>query len=198
MTEVDKKNARLELFFGLTEIHKNWGWFVAVGIALIILGMFAVGAAGLTTMLSMAVFAGILIASGAIQLVNAIRTFRGEGFFLNLLTALFYLIAGILLFLKPVLGAVALTLMLAVFYMASGVSKIVISIVNRFTNWGWMFFNGLVSLILGGLIFMEWPESSLWVIGLFVGIDLLVTGWLWVILGLSAKDTEQIDQHPKI
>jgi len=87
--------------------------------------------------------------------------------------------------------------MLAVFYMASGISKIVISIANRFKNWGWMLFNGIVSLILGGLIFMEWPESSLWVIGLFVGIDLLITGWLWVILGLSAKDSDQIDHHSK-
>ena len=193
MTDFEKRNARLELFSGISDIHKNWGWFLAIGIALVITGLTAIGLAGLTTLFTMFILASILITAGVIQLVNTIRTYRGEGFFLSLITSIFYIVVGVLLFLNPSVGGITLTLLLAAFYMVGGLSKMAVSAVNRFSNWGWMFFSGLTSFILGTLIWLEWPQSGLWVIGLFVGLDLLVLGWLWITLSLAAKDARPTD-----
>lgn len=197
MTDLEKKNARLELFVGLAEIHKHWGWFLAIGLALVLLGMVAVALSGLTTVVSMIVLASILIAGGVIQSINTFKTYRGEGFYLSLLTSVFYIVVGVLLLLNPTVGGITLTLLLAAFYLVSGISKMLISVVNRFANWGWMFFSGFISFILGLLIWMEWPQSGLWVIGLFVGIDLIVVGWLWVALSLAAKDAPPTNAPPQ-
>jgi uncharacterized membrane protein HdeD (DUF308 family) len=188
MTELEKRHARLELFCGLGDLQKKWGWFLAIGIALILIGLMAIALAGLTTLFSVIVLASVLIAGGGIQMINTLKTYRGEGFFLSLLTSIFYLVVGILLFLNPQVGGITLTLLLAAFYMVGGISKMVVSAVNRFANWGWMFFSGFIAFMLGLLIWIEWPQSGLWVIGMFVGIDLITVGWLWVALSLTAKD----------
>lgn len=190
MTDIEKRNARLELFSGISEIHKNWGWLLAIGIALIVTGLVAIGLAGLTTLFTMIALASLLITAGVIQLINTVKTYRGEGFFLSLLTSIFYVVVGTLLLLNPGVGGLTLTLLLAAFYMVGGLSKMIVAAVNRFANWGWMFFSGVTSFVLGLLIWLEWPQSGLWVIGLFVGIDLLVLGWLWISLSLAAKDAE--------
>jgi len=188
MTDLEKRHARLELFCGLGDLQHKWGWFLAIGIALILIGVLAVVLAGTTTLFSMIMLASLLIAGGGVQLVNTLKTYRGEGFFLSLITSIFYITVGVLLLLNPQVGGISLTLLLSAFYMVGGMSKMIVSAVNRFANWGWMFFSGFIAFILGLLILMEWPQSGLWVIGLFVGIDLITVGWLWVALSLAAKD----------
>lgn len=186
----EDKILRFENYCGLEEIHRHWGWFLAIGCLLILLGIIAIGAAGFTTLFSMIFLGTILLVGGFVQGVNAIRTRKGGGFLVNVLTAILYLVMGVLLIMNPAIAAISLTLLLAAFYTVSGLFKIVASISNRFVHWGWMLFSGIVSLILGLLIWSQWPISGLWVIGLFVGIDLIIAGWIWVTLALSTKTLE--------
>lgn len=187
---------RFEFFYGIKEIHKNWGWFLAIGIALILLGTLAIGAAGSVTLASMVLFGILLGIGGIVQIVNAFKMLKGNGFFVNFFSGCIYLIVGALLALNPALGAITLTLLLAIFYTATGLFKIGTALYNRFANWGWLLVSGIVSFILGILIWSEWPFSGLWIIGLFVGIDLILVGWIWVALSLSAKNLPEDRNHP--
>lgn len=170
-------------------LNKNWGWFVGFGIALIALGIFAIGAAALTTLISVVFLGVLLIIGGVVMLIDTFKAWSGSvgSFILFFLFSLFYLIAGILLIKHPVSAAVSITLLLAIFYMVVGVFRILGSLAMRLPHWGWGLFSGIIALALGILIMAHWPASSLFIIGLFVGIDLVFNGWTYVILGLAAR-----------
>src|SRR5262249_8079248 len=110
-----------------------------------------------------------------------------QGFVLHLLAGVLYLIVGGLMVEHPLGAAAGITLMLAAIFIVGGVLRIVISVTQRFTGWLWVLANGIITLLLGVPIWRQWPESSLWVIGLFVGIDLILAGWSWVMVGLAVK-----------
>jgi uncharacterized membrane protein HdeD (DUF308 family) len=186
----EEKKCQLETYCGLRELHKHWGWFLAVGILLIVLGTLAIGAATFVTMASMFFFGALLLIGGIVQAVNAIKTIHGGGFLLNAFSAILYGVVGAMLIMHPAEGAITLTLLLAVFYTVSGLFKIVAALAHRYAHWGWLLFSGLVSLALGLMIWSAWPVSGLWIIGLFIGIDLIIMGWIWVMLGLSARNPE--------
>ena len=91
----------------------------------------------------------------------------------------------------PVRAATVLTLLLAAAFLVGGALRIIFSLVSRFDAWPWVLLNGVVDLVLGFLILNGWPDSSLWVIGLFVGIDLFFHGWSWVILALTVRTASE-------
>lgn len=183
----------IEAYCGLKEIHKHWGWFLGIGLLLTLLGVLAVGTAAFVTLASMLFFGVLLLIGGVIQAVSAFKTRKGGGFLVNALSAILSIIIGLLLSLHPAESAITLTLLLAVYFAVSGIFKIVAAISHRFAHWGWLLFNGLVSLALGVMIWGQWPISGLWVIGLFIGIDLIFAGWMWVTLALAAKNLELKD-----
>lgn len=80
-----------------------------------------------------------------------------------------------------------LTLMIALFLMVGGIFRMIFAISERFSGWGWVLLNGAVSLMLGLLIYKQWPASGFWVIGTFLGIDLILNGWGWIMLALDAR-----------
>jgi uncharacterized membrane protein HdeD (DUF308 family) len=88
---------------------------------------------------------------------------------------------------NPTESAVLLTLLIAMFLVFEGVFRIVAALAARYPHWGWVLFNGLISVLLGILIWRQWPYSGLWVIGLFIGIEMLLNGWSLVMLSLSAR-----------
>ncbi len=182
---------RYENYVGLKEVQKHWGWFLGIGILLILLGTLSIGAATAVTVVSMMFFGALLLIGGIVQAVNAIKTRHGRGFLVNVLTALLYIVVGIMMLIHPAVGAITLTLLLAVFYTVSGLFKIVAAMSSRHAQWGWLLFSGIVSLILGLIIWAQWPISGLWVIGLFIGIDMIIVGWIWVTLALSAKSFDK-------
>ena len=87
----------------------------------------------------------------------------------------------------PDKAALTLTLLLAAFLMAGGVIRIAAAVSLQFPNWGWQVVSGALNLLLGILIWAQWPVSGLWVIGLFVGIEMIFNGWTWVMLALTLR-----------
>jgi len=169
---------------GLREI---WVFLLGMGIALMILGMAAIGSSMIATFATVLVF-GILMLLGAIfQVVTALWGRSWRGFFLHLLAGALYLIAGLFMIDSPVEAALSLTFLIAACLMVGGILRIGLSLVERFEGWGWMLLNGVVSVILGVAIWRQWPLSGLWVIGLFVGIEMLFSGLSWVMLGLTLR-----------
>jgi uncharacterized membrane protein HdeD (DUF308 family) len=183
-------------FQGFAELRKNWGWFLALGILLVILGLFAISSSVFVTLLSVIFLGSLILIGGVAQLIYSFYAVKWSGFFLSLLAGILYTVTGFLMVRHPTIGALTLTLLLASFYTVSGVFRIIGSLTMRFQHWGWLLFSGIVSLILGILIFSEWPISGLWIIGLFVGIDMLFIGWSWIIIALSAHDADKKQLPP--
>jgi uncharacterized membrane protein HdeD (DUF308 family) len=169
-------------------LSRNWGWLLALGILMIILGVIAVGAPVVATIAVQFMLGWLLVISGIAEGVHAFMAQGWRGFLFELLSALLYLAVGILLLVNPLEGALALTIVLAVFLIVEGVFKIIMALrVRDHDGWGWLLASGIVSVVLGVLIWAQWPASGLWVIGLLVGIQLLFTGWALVMLALAAK-----------
>lgn len=172
----------------LESLRRRWGWFLALGLALIFLGIIAISGANFVTELYVR-FLGILLAiGGVLQIAYASWSYKWSGFFLSLLAGILYTVVGILFIVHPTASAVTLTLILAVLFLAEGVFHAVSAFLLKFEQWGWAFFSGLVKFALGLLILIGWPGTGLWVLGLFIGIDLITYGWFWVLVSLALRN----------
>ncbi len=172
---------------GAAELRRKWGWFVALGIILVVLGMVALGASLLTTIVSMMFFGWLMIGGGIMEAIHAFACKGWSGFFLDLLTGLLYMVVGFLIVTHPVPAVVALTLLIALFLIFTGIFYMVVAFSVRYQNRWWIFLHGVVNLALGLFIKQQWPEASLWIIGMFIGIEMIFNGWSLVMLGISAK-----------
>jgi uncharacterized membrane protein HdeD (DUF308 family) len=171
----------------LQEFSRNWGWFLALGLILIALGVIALGRLLFVTMASVVFFGWLLVIAGAIEALQAFGQHRWGGFFLHLFGGILYVVVGLMFVANPAVSALSLTLIMALFFMVSGAFRIVVALSMRFPEWRWLLINGLVTLGLGLLIWKQWPVSGLWVIGLFIGFELIYTGVSWVFLSLAAR-----------
>lgn len=167
--------------------HRCWPWFLVLGIALIVLGVMAVGSSFIATLSTMLVFGWLIIASGVVQTVNAFLAGSIRGFFGYLFCGLLSLVVGGLIVERPLLAAESMTLLIAVLLLVGGLARLVGALLERYPGWGWGLANGGITFVLGLSIWRQWPASGVWVIGLFVGIDLIMSGWTWVMLGLTLK-----------
>ena len=173
---------------GLQSLRKRWGWFLALGIVLVFLGMIALGSSVFMTLATMEFVGWLMILGGVLQTAHACSCKSWGGFFIDLLTGILYVVVGFMVVANPGTTAVALTLLIAMFLTFGGIFRIMVALVVRFQNWIWLLLHGVVNLLLGIAIWRQWPLSGLWVIGLFVGIDMLFNGWSLVMLGLAAKN----------
>jgi uncharacterized membrane protein HdeD (DUF308 family) len=170
-------------------LRRNWGWFLALGIALVVLGMIALGCAVTTTIVSLLLFGWFLLIGGVIEIVHAFWVRQWSGFFLELLLGVLQVVVGWMIVEQPIEAGVTLTLMIAVFFIFGGVFRMVTAATMPFEGRGWLFFSGLVDLVLGVLIWRKWPTDALWLIGMFIGINLIFHGWWLVMLSLSVRSS---------
>jgi uncharacterized membrane protein HdeD (DUF308 family) len=177
--------ARRRLQTGVAEISQKWGWYLALGVFLIALGLVASGMAVTTTILSVTVLGWVLLAAGAGLVLLSFLTGRWSGFLLALAAGALNIMAGITILNSPVQGAVAITLMVGTILVAVGIFRSVGSIMMRFPSWGWALRSGIVSFVLGILLLRSWQSASLWFLGLYVGIDLIFHGVSWIMFALS-------------
>lgn len=171
-------------------------WLMIYGVLLIVLGLFAVAMPYVATT-AVELFVGwLLVISGVVGIIASFSSGQSTpGFWWNLLVAILYLLAGVALLWHPIAGALTLTLILAAYLIAGGITKIVMSVNMRSTipkAWGWMLFSGLVDIALAALILSGWPGSAAWVIGLLVGINLLFTGVALLIASIYSRDIVQV------
>jgi uncharacterized membrane protein HdeD (DUF308 family) len=176
-----------DLRHALTALRGNWLWFVLLGVALIVLGFIALGAPWIATLATAVAIGALLVVSGLAESIGAFWSRGWSGFFLHLLSGVLSIVIGLLFLRAPVDAVLALTLLLACLLMVGGIFKIVAALSYRFAMWGWPLASGIIDLMLGVLIWLEWPASGLWVIGLFVGISLLFRGFNWIALGLALR-----------
>ena len=164
---------------GINEIRSSWGWFLALGIGLTFLGFVCIAGNIAATFAAVLVFGWALLFAGVLALIHAFQVRTWSGFFLYFFTALLRGVTGYLLIRYPTAGAFTLTLVLASFFLVTGIFRAVGSALLKFPRWGWAVFSGIISTALGLMLFMQMPAASVWFIGLAVGIDLVFEGgWL--------------------
>jgi uncharacterized membrane protein HdeD (DUF308 family) len=169
------------------ELRKAWGWLLAWGILLVAGGMAGLGYAFAMSVVTTIFVGGLLVAYGVMEVVQAFRHRRWSGLFLFLFGGLLSIVAGGVIWTQPLLGLGVLTLLAASYFLVLGAFRVVGAVSSRHPGWGWGLGNGAVSVLLGLLIWNRWPASSLWVIGMFVAIDMIFQGWNYVMLALIAR-----------
>jgi uncharacterized membrane protein HdeD (DUF308 family) len=168
-------------------LRRQWGFFFVLGLVSVIVGFLAIGSPHIATDKFVVIIGILLLIAGFTEVIHAVMVRNLRGFAMHLLAAALYLLVGLFVIEDPDRAAVVLTLLLAASFLVGGVLRIVFSLVEHFPAWSWVLLNGVVDLMLGVFILNRWPASGDWVIGLFIGIDLLFHGWSWIILGLTVR-----------
>ena len=170
------------------EIATHWGWFLALGILLVLAGMAAIAFPFLSTIAAKIAIGWIFLVAGVVEVFHAFYVKRWAGFFWNLLIGLLYIAAGGWLAFFPLTGIVTLTIVIAALFIAEGIMEFIMGFRMRpHEGWGWVAFSGLVAVAAGLLIALSLPESAVWALGLLAGINLLFSGWSFIYLALSGK-----------
>jgi uncharacterized membrane protein HdeD (DUF308 family) len=188
MTEIIqvKNGYKISEVFG--DIDKSWGWIMTLGILFIVLGTIGLGVTAGLTLVSVLFFGWLLIIGGAFQLVHTFKVKRWRSMSWQVLMAALYIGAGVVVVYDPVGAAIALTAFIAAIFFALGLIRIIIAFqIKGISGWWWPLVGGFASIILASVIVIEWPSSALWVIGLFIAIDMIVHGWTFVMIAAVAR-----------
>ena len=182
MTEIQALDIRIP-----AEIIHNWGWFLAFGLGLVLLGILAIVRSVAATVVSMLFFGRLLLIAAGIEIAQAVMVGKWAGLFQHWLSAALFGVLGALIIWRPIVTAEILTLLMGAFFLVAGLFQLVTPFVVSLPEWGWHALNGLITLVLGILILAQWPISGLWVIGLFLGIELIFYGGAWVAVALKLR-----------
>jgi uncharacterized membrane protein HdeD (DUF308 family) len=165
------------------------GWFFGLGIALIILGIAAISLPMFVALTIDVIVGAILVIGGIAHVGHAFMSRKWKGFLPGLLVGILYLVAGVVMLVHPLQGVLTLTLLLVAFFIVDGLFKIGLALKLRpIYGWFWPLANGILALILAGLIWSDWPSSAAWAIGLLVGIDIIFSGVIMAGFALKAPD----------
>jgi uncharacterized membrane protein HdeD (DUF308 family) len=172
---------------GFHELHASWGWFLTLGLLLMVLGIVCVIGDITATFATVFVFGWFLIISGIIALVQAFRVHAWSGFFLYLASALLRGFTGFFMIRYPLAGAIGLTILISSFFIVTGLFRAIGAGMMRFPRWGWSVFSGIVAVVLGIMLLNQMPTSSLWFIGFAVGIDMILEGASLVSVAIALR-----------
>jgi uncharacterized membrane protein HdeD (DUF308 family) len=165
----------------------KWGWILALGIALIVLGTIAMGDTLAVTLVSVLLIGWLLLVSGVFHVIHLIQHTEVRSFW-NILGTLCDFLAGFYMVSHPALGALTLTLVLAAFLLVSGVTRLVAVFQANMPHKFWPVLNGVLSIVLGIALWVHWPWTGLWFIGFAIAIELIFRGWAWVMVALALRN----------
>ncbi len=166
----------------ISEAKRGLRWSIALGIFMVLLGIAAIAEPFIATIAVTILFSWNLLIAGIVRIIHAVQTQRQKGFWPKLLVSILYIIAGIMLISNIFGAALSLSLALGIVIFFEGVFEVIEAFqVRPDPNWGWVLFSGIMAIILGILIVAQWPFSAAWVLGIFIGINFLLTG-IWMIM----------------
>jgi uncharacterized membrane protein HdeD (DUF308 family) len=167
------------------------------GILLIVLGMAAVGSPFLAAVAVNVAIAWLIVLAGAVHAILAFRAHGAGSMIWRLLVGVAYVCFGVYLILHPVLAVASLTLLLATLFLIEGILDIVLYVKMRSTGGSiWLLTDGIITLLLGLLIYMQWPSSTAWAIGTLVGVSMIISGISRVMMSLAARKVAQTVSSP--
>jgi uncharacterized membrane protein HdeD (DUF308 family) len=173
---------------GLEPLRAKSGWIIALGVVYVIAGIIALGSVVLATVATVFVVGIMMLIAGVAEVINAFQIKTWGKFLLWLVLGALYVVAGFLTFENPLLAAAVLTLFLGVALVVSGIMRVILAFgMHEAMPWIWVLFSGIITFLLGLIILAHWPVSSLYILGIFLGIDLIIAGIGWISIGLGLK-----------
>jgi uncharacterized membrane protein HdeD (DUF308 family) len=151
--------------------------YLVQGVLLIAGGILAVIYPIVSSVAVVVLLGWLLIISGLVQGISLLGARQVPYFWLQLISVILGVLIGILFLRDPGQGLLTITLLIIVFFMIEGISKIVFALTIRpFPNWGWVLASGLVGIVLSLILWASLPVTAIWLIGLLLGIELISVG----------------------
>ncbi|MGY3614074.1 HdeD family acid-resistance protein [Bradyrhizobium sp. USDA 10063] len=173
----------------------KWRWIFALGIVYLITGFVALGSVALATVASVLVVGVMMIIAGLAELINAFQVETWGKFFLWAPLGALYIVAGFVAFENPALAAAVLTLILGASLVASGIIRVILAFsMKRQTARFWLAASGVITLLVGLLVLARWPINSVYILGLFLGLDLIVAGASWIGISFGLRRSSIVSQ----
>jgi uncharacterized membrane protein HdeD (DUF308 family) len=161
------------------ELRKDWGWLLAIGVIEIAIGVYFLTSQITATLASVVALGALVFVAGVAELIGAFRAHGAGHVILFLLSSLLSIVVGLALISHPAAGALVVTLLLAAMLIVGGIFRFWGALAMQFPHYGWAALSGVLSFVLGILLWAQWPTSALWFIGFIVGLNLIFTGvWL--------------------
>ena len=183
---------RYSALFGFQEISRTWAWSLLLGVLITILGVVALGGMWATTLASVRIFGLLLVVAGLLETIVAIGTRHARGLLVRALTGVLSVAIGSVLMRYPSSSVAALTMLLVLLFLTSGLLRTLTAVILRYPAWEWTALECIGAAILGVLLWVSEPVSSLWVIGMFVGLGLIFRGVAWVMFALAARHVRRV------
>jgi uncharacterized membrane protein HdeD (DUF308 family) len=172
-------------------------WSILWGVSLIILGMLAVGSPLLAAVAVNVFVAWLLVVAGVVHLIIAFHAHRASSLIWKLLVGIAYVCFGGYLIAHPVLGVTSLTLVLASLFLVEGIFDIVLFFRMRsMQGSSWFLIDGIITLALGLMIYLQWPSSSAWAIGTLVGVSMIISGVTRVMVSFAVRKVTTVLSPP--
>ncbi len=188
MTNASEALRNLQAGSDTAPLRAKWGWIVALGVVYLLAGFIALGSVVMATVASVFLVGVMMIVAGVAEVFSAFQIKSWGKFLLWALLGVLYIIAGFVTFENPLLAAALLTLILGASLVASGIMRIILAFsMKREMPWFLVLLSAVITLLLGLLILAHWPVSSLYILGMFLGIDLIMAGAAWIGLGFGLR-----------
>lgn len=165
-----------------------WGGPFVVGLLITLLGCLALASIAITSLVSVLFYGSLLAVMGIAEIVHAFRIRKTGPFLLFLLGGVLSMVVGIMVLAWPGAGLAAMTLLLAGYFLATGLFRTITSVMDRYPRWGWDCADGIISIALGAIIMAQWPLSTLWAVGVVVGVGIISRGIALMASALAVRN----------
>lgn len=174
------------------QLRKNWGWLLCLGILFVILGMIGLGRLFALSMAGTFFFGILIVIGGVAQLIEALKCAGWKGVAFHILIAVLYVVGGVFIIREPLTASVLLTYILSAVLICVGIVRGIMAL-QLWSSGGWFMplLGGVVSIVLGAIILAQWPLSGLFVIGLFIAVELITNGLSYIFIALAARKALQ-------
>lgn len=184
-TETDQGPA---LGTAIAAIRSKWKWVLLLGVVYTFAGFVALGSVVAATVASVYVVGAMMIMAGVFEIASAFQMKTWGQSILWVVLGALYVVAGFVAFQNPVLAASILTLVLGWSLVFSGFLRIFLATkMKEGSPWVWVVISGIITVALGGMIIAQWPASGVYVLGIFLGVDLVFVGFGWIQMALALR-----------
>lgn len=174
----------------MSRFKRSWGWILGLGILFVFLGFIGLGMLVGLTLVSMFFFGALLIVAGISHAIDVFKHRYWKGIVGHAFIAVLYIAAGCTVLYEPLLASTLITGMLAGMLIVIGITRIAMAMTLRAAKgWGWLLLAGVSAIVLGVLILLQWPMSGVWVIGMFIAIEMIVNGWTYIFIALALRNS---------
>ncbi len=196
MNNVNEEKINTGVMIDLEELPRKWKWLLALGILMLLTGSLGLFMSVTMTLVTVMFFGIIILANGTFSLIQTIvdKEEKWHGRMAHVLLAVLYIASGVLILINPIAASVVLTLFLAGTFLAMGIIRIIYGFRLRKLGWKWIMpmFIGLIDIVFAIVIGLSWPISGLWVIGLFVSIELIMYGWMLTFTAITVRKLDKL------